>query len=73
MERKDNRKKPENCFRCWHARRVDGTSAFCICVFNMTKTNPPELILEPYRGKCLAFYDKTLIERECCSSDGELD
>ena len=61
----------QNCFRCWHARRVDGTSAICICMFGVTKTIGPELINEPYKGICAAFYDKAIVEREV-SSNSEL-
>lgn len=56
------RKRPENCFRCWHCRRVEGMASCCLCVVNMTKKNPPELILEPYKGRCLSFYDKKIEE-----------
>lgn len=56
-------KRPQNCFRCWHCRAVDGMRNVCICVYVMSKTNPPELILKPYSGVCPAFYDKTLEER----------
>ncbi len=51
-----------NCFKCWHCRRVDGTSSCCVCTANVTKTNPPELIYEPYGGVCPAFYDKSIEE-----------
>lgn len=55
-------KRPENCFRCWHCRRVEGVAKCCVCFVNHTKHNPPELILEPYRGKCPSFYDKHIEE-----------
>ena len=56
------RKRPENCFRCWHSRRIDGMASCCVCVANMTKDNPPELILQPYSGDCHSFYDKRIEE-----------
>lgn len=48
----------ENCFRCWHCRRVEGTNAFCVCMALMTKSNPPDLVMSPYSGKCESFYDR---------------
>lgn len=66
----NGRKRPENCFRCWHCRRVDGLSSCCVCLVNVTKQNKvPELITEPYGGRCLAFYDKTVEENRCLSDE----
>lgn len=56
------RKRPENCFRCWHCRRVDGMASCCVCVSNVSKDTPPELILEPYAGSCPSFWDKRIEE-----------
>ena len=73
-------KRPQNCFRCWHCRAVDGMRNICICVYVMSicvyvmsKTNPPELILKPYSGICPAFYDKALEERSYDVGDDEDD
>lgn len=55
-------KRPNNCFRCWHCRRIDGLSSCCICMANVSKGVKPDLILEPYQGDCKAFYDKKLEE-----------
>lgn len=63
------RKRPENCFRCWHCRRIDGMSSCCVCVANVTKKNRhPELIEEPYGGRCPQFYDKKIEEAKFMSS-----
>mgnify|MGYP006926047190 CR=1 FL=1 len=48
----------ENCFRCWHCRRVEGTNAFCVCMAMVTKSIPPDLVMSPYSGKCESFYDR---------------
>lgn len=55
-------KRPENCFKCWHCRRVDGMNNCCVCVAFFTKSNPPDLILHPYSGKCPTFFDKAIME-----------
>lgn len=34
----------------------------CICIVNMTKSNPPELIMRPYAGVCASFFDKATQE-----------
>lgn len=64
MDAKPNgRKRPQNCFRCWHSRRVEGLSSVCVCMVNVTKKNKkPEYIEEPYRGECKSFYDKAIEE-----------
>lgn len=60
---KNGRKRPENCFRCWHCRRIDGLSSCCICLANVSKHDKvPEFIEEPYGGRCPSFYDKTIEE-----------
>lgn len=66
-----NRKRPQNCFRCWHSRRVEGMSNCCVCVAHMSKHVKPEFIEEPYRGICLSFYDKSLVEAEFIRKDDE--
>ena len=48
----------ENCFRCWHCRRVEGTNAFCVCMALVTKSNPPDLVMSPYSGRGGSFYDR---------------
>ena len=55
-------KRPENCFKCWHCRRVDGMNNCCVCVAFFTRSNPPDLVLHPYSGKCASFFDKSLVE-----------
>lgn len=54
----DARKRPENCFRCWHCRRVEGLASCCVCVALVSKRVKPEFIEEPYRGRCPMFHDK---------------
>ncbi len=34
----------------------------CVCLVNVSKKDDPELIFEPYRGKCPSFYDKKVEE-----------
>lgn len=53
----------ENCFRCWHCRRVEGMSCVCVCTANMAKRAKPEFIEDPFGGKCPTFYDKEEEER----------
>lgn len=72
-EHTDARKRPENCFRCWHCRRVDGLSSCCVCVANVSKKNKPEFIEEPYSGRCPQFWDKKVEESKVASFLGELD
>ena len=60
----NGRKREENCFRCWHCRRVDGLSSCCVCVANVSKSIKPEFIEEPYGGKCPQFFDKKIKEAE---------
>lgn len=62
-QRRSGQKRPQNCFRCWHGRRVDGANDIAMCYVAVTKTNRvPELIVEPYRGICPSFWDKALEE-----------
>ena len=56
-------KRPTNCFRCWHCRRVDGFASMCVCIFATCDGGVPDLIYEPYRGRCDAFHDKEIEER----------
>lgn len=67
MASQNGRKRPDNCFRCWHSRRVEGLSSCCVCMANVTKTNKPEFILEPYNGRCPSFYDKNIVEEQISS------
>lgn len=69
----DARKRPENCFRCWHCRRVDGLSSCCVCMVNVTKKQKPEFITEPYSGLCPQFYDKRIEEAKAASFIAESD
>lgn len=59
---REGRKRPQNCFRCWHCRRVEGLSSCCVCVVNVSKNVKPEFIEEPYGGACPSFYDKKVEE-----------
>jgi hypothetical protein len=34
----------------------------CVCVAFFTRSNPPDLVLHPYSGKCASFFDKSLVE-----------
>lgn len=63
------RKRPNNCFTCWHCRRIDGMAGCCVCVAFMTKTNKPELIEEPYGGICDSYYDKSIVENDFMGMD----
>lgn len=63
------RKRPENCFRCWHCRRVDGLSSCCVCVANVSKKMKPEFIEEPYSGHCPQFWDKLQEEKKYYADD----
>ena len=66
----DARKRHQNCFRCWHCRRVEGSSSCCVCFAFVTKKNKdPELITKPYAGKCASFYDKKVEEDKCIPLD----
>lgn len=48
----------QNCFRCWHCRRVEGMSGYCVCTWDWSRTNDPVLIARPFTGFCGAFYDR---------------
>ena len=62
-------KRPNNCFRCWHCARIDGIASCCVCMANVTKKNPPDMIYEPYRGVCLDFLDKETVEKEVVTNE----
>ena len=64
-----NGERTRNCFACWHASRVDGTAAICICYAATSKNNPPDLIYTPYIGYCPAFTDKVEIEGKFIQED----
>lgn len=55
-------RRPGNCFRCWHCRRVEGLSSCCVCVAYVTKSQKPEFITTPYGGVCPSFEDKQVQE-----------
>ena len=60
----------ENCFCCWHCRRVEGMSSCCVCMAYATKTEPPDLVLHPYAGNCASFYAR---KKQMGLWGGELD
>lgn len=61
-------RRPNNCFRCWHCRPVEGLRSVCVCMANVSKHVKPDLITEPYTGVCAAFFDKR--EYECADYQG---